>query len=476
MNASPETPVSAAALATLKRRAAFWSLVATVLLTALKLVATLISGSLALLADTAHGLLDIGATALTLFAVKQADRPADEGHHYGHGKIEAVAALCKSTLLALVAIGAFIEASRRLFLGDQTVVEASPFAIAAVAIAVCVDATRWRALRIVARDTGSDALAADALHFSSDLASSLAILVGFIAIKLGFANADAKATLIVAVLIGFAAARLGKRVLGVLLDAAPQGIAAQIREIAQRTPGVLGVESVRVRPAGGTLMGDVSVAVARTLPLDRVSELKTSLARAISSELKRTDFTIATRPVAPDDESLLERVMLIAARERLLVHHVTMQVLEDRLAIGFDLELDGHLSLREAHARATRLEKAMRDEFGPATEVESHIEPLEVRELAGAPADPEIASGIAETLSRAAAETGEITNIHSVRVRETKAGLVVHFHCLAPPDTDVARVHAAVDEIEQAAKRETEGILRLVGHAEPAGAGHGLRT
>ena len=98
----------------------------------------------------------------------------------------------KSTLLALVAIGAFLEASRRLFLGDQTVVEASPFAIAAVAIAVCVDATRWRALRIVARDTGSDALAADALHFSSDLASSLAILVGFIAIKLGIANADAK--------------------------------------------------------------------------------------------------------------------------------------------------------------------------------------------------------------------------------------------------------------------------------------------
>ena len=277
-------------------------------------------------------------------------------------------------------------------------------------------------------------------------------------------------------LIGFAAARLGKRVLGVLLDAAPQGIAAQIREIAQRTPGVLGVESVRVRPAGGTLMGDVSVAVARTLPLDRVSELKTSLAGAISSELKRADFTIATRPVAPDDESLLERVMLIAARERLLVHHVTMQVLEDRLAIGFDLELDGSLSLREAHARATRLEKAMRDEFGPATEVESHIEPLEVRELAGAPADPRIAPDIAEALRRAAAETGEITNIHSVRVRETKAGLVVHFHCLAPPDTDVARVHAAVDEIEQAAKRETEGILRLVGHAEPARRGHGLRS
>jgi cation diffusion facilitator family transporter len=476
VNASLETPASTAALARLKQRAAFWSLVATVVLTALKLAAALFSGSLALLADAIHGLLDIGATSLTFFAVKEADRPADEDHHYGHGKIEAVAALCESTLLALVAIVAFVEASRRLLFDHEAAVAASAFAIAAVAISICVDATRWRALRIVARETGSDALAADALHFSSDLASSLAILFGFIAIKAGFANADAKATLIVAVLIGLAALRLAKRVLGVLLDAAPQGIAARVREIAGRTPGVLGIDSVRVRPGGGTLIGDISVAVARTLPLDRVSELKARLGGAIASELKRVDFTIATRPVAPDDESLLERVMVTAARERIFVHHVTVQALEERLAIGFDIELDGRLSLREAHARASRLEKAMRDEFGPATEVETHIEPLELRELAGLPADAKVATDIAAALKSAAEKSGTISNIHSVRVRETKAGLVVHYHCLASPDIDVASVHAAVDEIEQATKHEISGILRLVGHAEPAGAEHGRRA
>jgi divalent metal cation (Fe/Co/Zn/Cd) transporter len=261
----------------------------------------------------------------------------------------------------------------------------------------------------------------------------------------------------------------------VLLDAAPQGIAARISEIARQMPGVLGIDSVRVRPSGGTLMGDVGITVARTLPLDRVGELKASLARAIAAELKRADFTISTRAVAPDDESLLERVMLIAARERTLVHHVTIQLLQDRLAIGFDMEVDGRLSLRAAHARASRLEKAMRDEFGPATEVETHIEPLEAQELAGAPADAKIAARVSETLERAAAAGGKISNVHSVRVRETQAGLVIHYHCLAPPDTDVASVHAAVDEIEQAAKRECDGIARLVGHAEPAGAGHGAR-
>jgi divalent metal cation (Fe/Co/Zn/Cd) transporter len=221
-------------------------------------------------------------------------------------------------------------------------------------------------------------------------------------------------------------------------------------------------------------MGDVSVAVARSLPLDRVSELKASLARALSTELKRADFTVSTRPVAPDDESVLERVMLIAARERILVHHVTVQSLDDRLAIGFDIELDGRLKLKEAHGRASRLETALRGEFGPATEVDSHIEPLETRELAGMPAEADVSARIADSLTRAAAQAGQIGTIHNVRVRQTSAGLVVHFHCLAPPDTDVASVHAAVDDIEQRVKHEIAGIARLVGHAEPAGVEHGL--
>ena len=473
MNASFETPASSDALARLKSKAAAWSLIATILVTALKLAAALVTGSLALLADAGHGLLDIGATTLTYFAVRHADRPADEGHHYGHGKIEAVAALCEATLLGLLAIAAFVEAARRLVFDAHAIVSLSPYAFAAVAISICVDAARWRTLSVIARETGSDALAADALHFSSDLASSLAILAGLVAAGMGYANADAKATLVVAVLIGLAAARLAKRVIGVLIDAAPKGVAEEVREIARRVPGVLGVDSVRVRPAGSTLLGDVSVTVPRTLPLDRVGELTAALAEAIASEVKRAEFTVATRAVAPDDESILERVMLIAARERTLVHHVTVQTWDDRLAIGFDVEVDGRLSLGEAHGRASRLESALRDEFGPATEVDAHIEPLELRELAGTPANASTSACVSAALTRAAAAAGKITNIHNVRVRQTPAGLVAHFHCIAPAETDVASVHSAVDEIERSAKLEVPGIARLVGHAEPAGAGHG---
>ena len=473
MNASSQTPASGDAPARLKRRAAAWSIAATVAVTALKLAAALISGSLALLADAAHGLIDIGTTALTFFAVRTADRPADEDHHYGHGKIEAVAALSEATLLALLATAAFFEATRRLLGVSAEALGASSFALAVVAISICVDATRWRALHVIARETRSDALAADALHFASDLASSIAILIGLVAARAGFANADAKATLVVAILIALAALRLATRVIGVLLDTAPQGVAQRVREIARRTPGVLGIDSVRVRPAGGSLMGDVAVAVARTLPLDRVGEVKESLARAIGEELPRSEFTVSTRPVAPDDETILERVMLVAARNRTLVHHVTVQSLPDRLALGFDIEIDGRLALNEAHARASRLEAALRDEFGPGTEVETHIEPLETRELTGMVADEKLSTEIGQVLAKAAAGTS-ITNVHSVRAWQTTGGLVVHFHCLAPPDMNVASVHALLDEVERAAKHEFPRIVRLVGHAEPAGVGHGL--
>src|SRR5262249_41319339 len=132
VNASLQTPVSGEALAKLKRKAAAWSIAATVAITALKLAAALISGSLALLADAAHGLLHIGATALTFFAVRTADRPADEDHHYGHGKIEAVAALSEATLLALLAVAAFFEATRRLMGATTETLGASSFALAVV--------------------------------------------------------------------------------------------------------------------------------------------------------------------------------------------------------------------------------------------------------------------------------------------------------------------------------------------------------
>jgi cation diffusion facilitator family transporter len=471
----PETPQGghdvtmneAAARAALKRRVALISVGASVVVTMAKFAAAFVSGSLALLVDAAHGIVDIAATSLTYYAVRAAEKPADEEHHYGHGKIESVAALAEAAVLFVLAGVAIVEAGRRLIGGGGDGVEVTWFAIGVLAFAMIIDAGRWRALTIAARETKSQALEADALHFAADFLSSVVVLGAFGAAALGYPGGDAIAAIVVAVLIAIAAVRLARRTLDTLLDAAPRGLAERVREVAAAVPGVLRVDSVRLRPAGDRVFGEVDVGVARTLPLERVAELKKRVAADITSDIREAEVVVATHPVALDDETVLERIMLIAAKRRVPVHHVTVQEVEGRLSVSLDVEIDGRMSLGAAHTIATRIEGDIRDELGPQVEVETHIEPLDVHPFDGRDTDAPTQARIASLIEGAAAEGGMIHDVHKVRVRETEAGLVVNFHCRADPSLDVARVHVAVDAIERATRAGEPRIIRIVGHAEP---------
>ena len=178
-------------------------------------------------------------------------------------------------------------------------------------------------------------------------------------------------------------------------------------------------------------------------------------------------MTITANPIALDDETLRERILLSAGRLKLPVHHVTIQHVGERLCISLDLEVDGDMPLGSAHAQASELEDAIRGELGADIEVETHIEPLEVSEWAGAEAGGGAETRIAETLARFAGETGVISDVHSVRARKTEAGLVVNYHCRVDPALPVADVHAEVDAMERRLKSEIPDLRRVVGHAEP---------
>ncbi|WP_460449463.1 cation diffusion facilitator family transporter [Alsobacter sp. SYSU BS001988] len=450
-----------------KEQAAFWSIVASAALTVGKLVAGLLSGSLALLSEAGHSLLDTGATILTYFAVRAADKPADDEHHYGHGKIEAVAALIETGLLMVLAVGVLWEAGRRL-LGEMAVVDATWLAFAVLIVSIVVDFFRWRGLTKVAEETRSHALAADALHFSSDLVSSTLVLIGLAATKLGFVQADAFAAIGVALFIAIAGYRLGRRTIDTLVDAAPAGLADRIRGIALSTPGVVGVGPVRVRPAGAQVFGEVAVDVSRTLPLDRVTAIKDRIAAAISAAVPEASVTVNSNPVALDDETILERVLLIAAKRRVPVHHVTVQEIGGRLSVSVDLEVDARMSLGAAHTIATRFECAVREEFGADTEVDTHIEPLVVASLAGHDVEGPLAERIRTSLATHAARQGVISDVHSIRIRETPGhGLVVNYHCRVDPALDVTTVHDHVDRLEQCVRADAPAITRIVSHTEP---------
>ncbi len=456
-----------AALVKRKERAALWSIAASVGITLAKGAAGLATGSLSLISDAAHSLLDVASTTMTWLAVRAADKPADDQHHYGHGKLEALAALAETAFLFLLSGAIAYEGVRRLAAGEADV---TPSWIAAGVLvgAIAVDAWRWAALRRVARETGSDALEADALHFATDLVNSVLVLGALALAAAGYPQADAAVAVSVSLFIAVAGFRLARRTIDTLLDTAPEGVAERVRDAVGRVPGVVSVDRVRARPAGGRVIGEVSLHVSRTLPLDRVAGIKAAADAAIVRELPRAEFTITASPIQLDDETILERVMLIAAHQRIPVHHVTVQEIEGRLSVSFDVEVDGRIPLSAAHVLASRLEAAIGDELGPAVEVESHIEPLETSHLQGREADARTVASIAAALAEAAGGIEKLADVHGVRVRETEAGLVVNYHCHAAPELDVATVHACVDELERRVRTRHPGILRVIGHAEPA--------
>lgn len=451
----------------MKSRAALASILASTALTAGKFVAALLSGSLALMSEALHGLLDVGATMLTYFAIRAADKPADDEHHYGHAKIEAVAALIETGLLILLSIAVLFEAGRRFATDQPPEVHATWLTFGVLIVSIVVDFVRWRSLERISKLTKSDALAADALHFSSDLVASSLVLAGLIATVYGFKDGDTIAAVGVSIFVGIAGYRLGRRTIDTLVDKAPDGIADDIRAIAETVSGVARVEELRLRRAGPEILGEISIAVPRTMAGDRIMAIKDEVARKISDTHPDTALTVTANLRVLSDESVLERVLMAAARRRLPIHHITIQEIDGVKSVGVDLELDARMSLAKAHDIASGLEAAIRDEIGQSIEVDTHIEPMEVEELTGRDAPHETVEGIRAALKRLAAENDRVLDIHDVRVRETAAGLVVNYHCIVDGARSVAEVHTDVDRIDRRLQHEMEGLARVIGHAEP---------
>lgn len=449
-----------------KERAALASIAVSSVMTAAKFAAGMASGSLAVMTEAGHNLADVAATVMTYFAIKVANKPADEEHHFGHAKVESLAAFAETGFLFALAVYVLIEAFARLSGHEAAEIEVGKFPAAVLAASIAVDLVRWITLRRIAAETKSDALAADALHFSSDAVSSSLALCGIAAASFGYPAGDALAAAGLAAFIAVAGLKIGWRAVNALLDAAPKGLAAQVRSIAQSVPGVIGVETLRLRAAGAEIVGDIVIRVARTLPLERAAAIEAAVAKAIAAGHPEVAVKVAAQPAALNDETILERVLLTAAKRHIPVHHVTAQEIGGRTSISFDAELDGRMPHAAAHEIVSQLEAEIRGELGAGVEVESHIEPLEPHSLQGRDAPAETRAEIAAALATLAGG-GPVCDVHNVRVRATPEGLVVNYHCRVSPSLSVDEVHAAVDALDRSMRGRFARIVRIVGHAEP---------
>jgi cation diffusion facilitator family transporter len=432
---------------------------------ATKFVVGIAIGSLALISEALHSSVDVIATVITWLVVRVSDLPADAEHNYGHGKIESLSALGVIAMLYVLSGGILVESWSRLSEGAASPkLSAIPFIVLLVDIAV--NFWRARALHRAARDTRSQALAADALHFASDVLGSIAVIFGLALSGLGYAWGDAAAAIAVAIMIAVLGFRLGRSTVETLLDRAPEGASERASAAIRNVPGVIDVERLRVRMVGPTHFIDAIVQVPRTFPIDRVDEIKRRAQAAVSKAFGDADLTFTAVPVARNNESVRERIMVIARNSGLAIHHVTVHDLGGRLTVSIDLEVDGDMALTAAHDVAQELERNILEEFGEDVEVDTHIEPLEPELPLGTDAAPERVEAIAGALSRIAAD-GAISDIHSVRVRDTEAGEIVNFHCRAAPSMSVIKVHDNVDAIERALRRAFPTVKRVISHAEP---------
>jgi cation diffusion facilitator family transporter len=448
-----------------KTRVAAISVFASAGMAAAKLIVGIVIGSLALVSEALHSSVDVVATIITWMVVRVSDLPADNEHHYGHGKFESISALGVIALLYVLAGGILVESYSRLREGvAPPTVSAIPFVVLLVDIAI--NFWRARALHRTARETRSQALAADALHFASDVLGSIAVIIGLALAGFGFWWGDSAAAIAVAIMIAALGLRMARSTVETLLYRAPEGVSEKARSAIQSVPGVVGVERVRARMVGATHFIDAIVKVPRTYPIDRVDEIKQKAQDAVAATLGDADLTFTAAPVALDNESVRERIMVIARNSGLAVHHVTVHDLGGKLIVSIDLEVDGDMALTAAHDIAHSLERSIRDEFGAEVEVDTHIEPLEPELPFGVDASPDRVETIKTALSRFAADTA-IHDIHNVRVRNTDAGEIVNFHCRAAPSMSVIKVHENVDEIERALRRAFPTVKRVISHAEP---------
>lgn len=448
-----------------KTRVAAISVLASAGMAIAKFVVGILIGSLALVSEALHSSIDVVATIVTWMVVRVSDLPADDEHQYGHGKFENLSALGVIALLYVLSGGILVESWIRLREGaPPPTLSAIPFVV--LLIDIGVNFWRAHALHRTARKTRSPALAADALHFASDVLGSIAVIVGLVLSGLGFAWGDAAAAIAVAIMIAALGLRLARSTVETLLDRAPEGASAKARAAIKALPGVVDVERLRVRLVGPTHFVDAAVKVPRTYPIDRVDEIKQSAQAAVANALGEADLTFTAMPVALSNESVRERIMVIARNSGLAIHHVTVHDLGGRLIVSIDLEVDGEMALAAAHEVTRKLERSIREEFGADVEVDTHIEPLEPELPFGADAAPERVETIKAALSRFAADS-DIYDVHNVRVRDTEAGEIVNFHCRTAPSMSVTRVHENVDAIERALRRAFPTVKRVISHAEP---------
>ncbi len=482
------TDISTPKTTSVKQMAALGSVGSAIILLSLKTFLAASTGSLGVLSEALHSTLDLIAAVITYLSVRVSDRPADADHTYGHGKVESFSAFIETGLLMLTAVYIIWEAVQRLFFREIKI-RPSLLAIGILGIALGIDLLRSRTLARVAREQMSEALEADALHFSTDVWSTSVVILGVVLAWVGqrtgitwLRYADPVAALGVAAVVIWVAARLGRRTAEALLDTAPAGLQERVAHAVEELDGVLGTERVRVRRAGNRHFVDVTVSIPRAVSFEQVHAISDAVERRVG-EIIPADVMVHMEPRAQAGEHVFDSIRAAAQRRGLAVHDLSAHQQDGHLFVEMHLEVDEHLSLSEAHRQATDLEEEIRKLPSLAGNagtngvlVNIHIEPMGAH-IATVDRSSDELRGLAHQVEKFVnglrGEFPALKDCHDVRVQEVERRIQLSCHCAMDGNLPITAIHEVTARLEDRVKERFPQISRVTIHPEPPEAREG---
>jgi cation diffusion facilitator family transporter len=444
------------------RQVAVGSVAIGVALVAAKAIVGLLTGSLGILSEAVHSLLDLAASGFTLFAVSTSRKPADSEHPYGHGRTENLAAFAEGVILLITAGGIAVEAVHRLLVAGHEV-DATWYAFALLVAAIVIESGRAAVLQRVGRAVDSEALKADATNRLSDVLASVAVLAGLAGVRLGLTWADPVAAVIVAGVIARAAGELVWRSGDILIDRAPAGAEEKLRVAISGVSGVREVRSVRVRRSGPQLLGDIAVATRRMLPVEATGGMIEEIKHVARGTLPGIELNVAVE-AQEQPSDLVERIHAAAARDGLVrdLHNVTVERESDgSLHLSMHAKVSADMTLAAANEKSAQLERALREELPEASRIDIHLEPLEPTVITGQDVT-ERRTALAGRIREVVEANGEVRRCDDVELSDRHGHIYAHVVVVLSGDVSLEHAHEVQSELEARVRLAVPEVREVV--------------
>jgi cation diffusion facilitator family transporter len=449
-----------------KKFIALTSVLAAVFLTSFKLGIGLWTNSLGILSEAAHSGLDLLAAIITLFAVSFADRPADDDHPYGHGKLENISAFIETLLLVITCAWIVWEGVSRLLTHSHHV-ETNIWSFIVMGVSILIDTSRSRALYRVARKHNSQALEADALHFSSDVWSSLTVIGGLFFVWLGYPEFDAVAAIGVALLVLFVSYRLGRRTIDALMDRVPQSLTKEVEQTIQSVEGVEELRKTRIRTSGAHIFVDTVVAIRRTIPFQSAHAIMDSIERAVHDIHPNADVVVHAEPFEAKDETIIDKLRMIVMDKGLRApHNIEVHLTDGKYFIDFDVEYAEGKSFTEAHEMTSEIEQQIQTALPSIGKVTIHMEEYHPSER--------ILMDVTDAEMNLSREICKVTEQHKDVIACKDLTLLKEGHqynatltCQIEKTKSLDDVHQIISDVEAVLFQNFKQLRRIMIHAEP---------